>query len=395
MLKAIKIRLYPTSAQASMFDQHFGSCRFIYNAALEYKQILFKDHGIKTSKFDLVKQITDVKKDESFIWLNECKAEVLQNTMDSLDLAFKGFFKGGGFPKFKSKHKSNSSFTSKQTFKILENTDKLVFFGHKVKFKCSQRDSFDLRNLNIKRITYSKNKLNQYFASVLVEFSPEQFPVSANSVGIDLGLKHFLITSDGEFIDNPRFFRKSEKKLRKVQRVHSRRVKGSSNREKSRVKVNKVHTKITNQRKHFLHQISNHLISENQTVKIENLNVAGMIQNRKLSKSIQDVSWSKFTGMLEYKAKWHNRTVEKIDRFYPSSKTCSNCGNKKKDLQLKDRTYACIGCGNSMDRDLNAAKNILNFNRDESARINAPGQQAIATGRRKKIDNKILVEDVI
>lgn len=388
MLKAIKIRLYPTFQQKEMLNRHFNGVRYLYNLGLEYKQTIYKSYGIKTSKFDLINQLPDVK--EAAPWLNLCKAECLQTTFDNLDSAFKGFYQGAGFPKFKSK-RGKQSFVQKQNFKILENINHLVFYKQKIKFKCSIRDTQDLRTGKIKRIIYSKDNLGHYYASVLIEYDQDlTLPKLDSKVGIDLGIKHFLVTSKGEYIKNPKFLKSSEKKLAKEQRKLSRKKKGSKNRDKQRIKVVKIHQKITNQRNHFFHQVTNKLINENQVIKVETLNVKGMIQNRRLSKSIQDASWSKFISILDYKSSWCGRSLDRIDRFYPSSKTCSNCGWIDENLTLSDRTFKCQSCRHTQDRDLNAAINIENFNRDELARINASGQQVLTTGRRKKRTSKKL-----
>jgi len=390
-LKAIKIRLYPTVKQQRLLNQHFGCCRFIYNSALNYKKTLYSDYKINVSKYDILKQITDVKKEEDFHWLNDVKAECLQNSIDNLEVAYKSFFKGNGFPKFKNK-KAKQSFVQKQNFKVLENSNKLVFLKRKIKFKCSKQNQIELRISKIKRITYSKDNLNQYFASVLIEFIPKLLEINTNEVGIDLGLKHFLITSDGEFIENPKFFRKSEKKLQKQQRKLSKKQKGSNNKNKQRIKVGKIHKKISNQRNHFLHQISNKIINENQVISLETLMVKNMIKNHKLAKSIQDASWSTFVNMLEYKSGWYGREIKRISTFAPSSKTCSNCGWYNPNLTLNDRIFICKECDYEEDRDINASKNILKFsnNREELPQINASGDQPLGNLRKKKINDNVI-----
>jgi len=391
VLKAIKVRLYPNKEQQGLLNNHFGACRFIYNAALNYKKTMYSDYKIKLSKFDIQKELPNVKDDLHFQWLNSVKAECLQNTIDSLDSAFKVFYRGNGYPKFKSK-RSKQSFLSKQNFKILENSNKLVFLKNKIKFKCSESNTHELRLSKIKRITYSKDNLNHYYASILIESKKDlTLPKLNNEVGIDLGLKYFLITSDGEFIDNPKFFRKSEKQLAKQQRFLSRKVKGSSNRNKQRIKVAKIHKKISNQRNYFLHEVSNKIIDENQVIHLETLAVKNMIKNHKLAKSIADASWSTFVTMLKYKSQWYGRELHQINRFSPSSKTCSNCSWINVDLTLADRIFECEDCGHVQDRDLNAAINIKNFsnqildkNREELSRINASGEQPLGTHRKKK-----------
>ena len=378
-LKGIKIRLYPNKEQKNVLNKHFGSCRFVYNNALNYKIIMYSDYGISTSKFDIVKQITDVKHQAEFAWLNDIKAECLQNTIDNLDFAFKSFYRGGGYPKYKSK-RNKQSFLSKQNNRILKNTNKLLFYKNKIKFRCSSKDKELIRNNKIKRVTYSKDKINNYYASILIEFEPKKLKPIDKEIGIDLGLSHFLITSDGEFIENPKLFRKSEYQISKLHKQHSKKKKGSINKEKARLKLAKKYIKISNQRDHFLHNLSAKLINENQVISLETLQIKNMIKNRYLSKSIQDASWSKFITMLTYKADWTGREIRRVPTFYPSSKTCSNCNNVKDELKLSERIYTCNICGYSEDRDINAAINILNKSkenksRDELTQSKACGEQ--------------------
>jgi|LakMenEpi03Aug12_release.lakeMendotaPanAssembly.Ray.scaffolds.fasta_scaffold31705_7 putative transposase len=362
MIKAVKIRLYPTFKQKELLNSHFNGCRFIYNNALNYKMMLYKEYNIKKSKIDIINELPEVK--EEFSWLKNVKAEVLQNVIDVLDKAFQNFFSGNGYPKFKNK-RAKQSFTSTQNFKVLDNTNKLVFLKNKIKFKCSERDVVLLRNTKIKKITYSKDKIGNYFASVLIEANIENtYNQSTNEVGIDLGIKSFLTTSEGEKIDNPKFLKTSEIKLKKVQRNLSRKVKGSKNFNKCRVKLAKLHNKIQNQREYFLHKVSNKLISENHTIFCETLKVKNMLKNHKLAKSISDVSWSKFITILEYKSGWYGRNLIKIGIFEPSSKTCNNCGHKKEELLLSERIFKCEKCSHNEDRDVNAAKNIKRIGRN-------------------------------
>ena len=388
MLKTIKVKLYLTDKQREMMNNHFGACRFIYNSALEYKKTLYQDYKINVSKYDIINQLTDVKRAPEFNWLNNIKAETLQNIIDNLEFAYKKFFKGVGFPKFKSK-KLEQSFIQKQSCRILKNSNKIVFYNNKLKFKCSKKDSEILQNNIIKRIIYKKDNLNNYYASILIEFEPEKLTNSNKGIiGIDLGLTHYIITSDGEFIDNPKFFRKSEKKLSKLQQLHSRKKKSSKNKEKARIKLATQYKKITNQRNHFLHNLSKQLINENKVICLEHLNIQGMIQNRHLSKSIQDASWSKFVGFLKYKASWYNTTILQLSTFSPTSKTCSNCGWVNKELTLSDRTFECNECGYIEDRDINAAINMINFSRDELTRIYASGDCSVEWSKNEEINIK-------
>ena len=356
MKRTIKIRLYPNKQQKDVLNKHFGCCRFIYNAALNYKMTMYRDYHVKVSKYDIVNQLVDVKKE--YDWLNETKAECLQNVIDHLDFAYRQFFKGGGYPKFKSK-RNKQSFLQKQNFKILKEIDKIVFLKHKIKFKCSERDKDLIRNNKINRITYSKDKIGNYYASVLIECEIEKLPKTNSEIGIDLGIKSFLVTSNQEFVENPKFFNKTLKQIKRLNKQLSKKQKGSKNKEKTRIKLAKKHLKITNQRDYFLHNLSSKLINENQIICLESLNIKGLLEEKKLARHIQDASWGKFISMLTYKAEWRGREIKRIDRFYPSSKTCSNCGSIRKDLTLRDRTFKCNNCGLEIDRDYNASLNIL------------------------------------
>lgn len=374
MIKAIKIRLYPNKEQREMIANHFGCCRFVYNEALSYKKIIYNKDKTKVSKYDLFKRLTLLKQQEDKLWLNSIKVEVLQNSIANLDVAFIKFFKGKGYPKFKKKT-NNQTFTSTQNLTFLKNVNKVRFLGQKIKFKTSKEYIDILHSSKIKSITYSKNTANQYFASVLIETEKIKILPEVNKeIGIDLGIKHFLVTSDNEIVENPKFAKNLQHKLTKVQRQLSRKVKGSNNRKKTKLKIAKVYLKIKNSREHFLHQVTNKLIDENQIIHLEILSILNMQKNVNLAFSIADASWYEFKRILKYKANWYGRNIYEIDRYAATSKTCSICGKVKEDLNLADRVFICE-CGHMEDRDLNAAKNIKNFSRVELARINASGEQ--------------------
>ena len=365
MLKGIKVRLYPNKLQEQILINHFGCCRKIFNVGLEYKIWLYKTYEKSISKYDMTNQLPDIRKE--FNYMNNCKAEVLQNSLDGLESAFTNFFKHGfGFPKYKNKH-DKQSFASKQGLFIKEN--KLIFLKEKIKFNCSNKDLnlLNSKDLKIKRIIYSKTKTNKYFASILIEDEITNYKLkeTTNEIGIDLGLKVFLATSDGEIIDNPKFHKKAERKLKRYQRKLSKKKnknknwKKSNNYKKLKLKVAKQHEKVRNQKEHFQHTISKKIVNDNQVIYLENLNISGMLKNHKLAKAIQNISWGSFVGKLKYKCNFYNREVYQIDRFYPSSKTCNKCGYKKEDLTLKDRIFVCDNCNYTEDRDLNASLNIL------------------------------------
>lgn len=353
MLKSFKYRLYPTLKQQELINKHIGSCRFIYNLALECKLMAWSGSKINLSCYDLIKQLSDLKRE--YAWLKEINSQSLQQSIKNLDNAYINFFKGSGFPKFKSKHKGKQSFSVIQN--VIIKNDKLIIY----KFK----EGIDIvlhRPIKgkIKQATISKTQTNKYFVSILCETN-EIIPIKSNikentTIGIDLGIKDFLTTSNGNKVENPKFLKKSISKLKYIQRKYSKK-KGK----RTKYKLQKLHEKIANQRKDFLHKASNKLISENQTIAIEDLSVKGMLKNHNLSQSITDVSWGIFIDFLKYKANWCGVNILEIGTFEPSSKTCSNCEEINKELILSDRYWICNKCQSYHDRDINAAINIKNI----------------------------------
>jgi len=353
-LKAFKFRLAPNKGQKVLISKTLGCTRFLYNQMLNEKQIKYKSQDKSKTKTEKEYKI-------EFDWLKEVDSISLQQTRIDLKTAYTNFFrklKLGQHTnlKFKSKHNPKHSYRTiniNNSIRIEGNKIKLPKLGF-VKIKQSR----ELQG-KIKSATVSKNILGNYYISILCEVEIEKLPKLDTQVGIDLGLKEFCITSDGEFVSNPKYLRQSEQKLKKIQRIFSNRVKGSNRRFKQQKVVYKIHQKIRNQRLDFLHKLSTKLINENQVICLEDLQVKNMVKNHCLAKSISDVSWSKFVELLKYKANWYGRELVKIDKFFPSSKTCSNCGNIKKDLTLKDREYQCNSCGITLDRDYNSSLNIL------------------------------------
>ncbi|MGL4758810.1 MAG: RNA-guided endonuclease TnpB family protein [Patescibacteria group bacterium] len=321
------------------------------------------------SRFDLQAELPLLKKTEEYNWLSEINSLSLQAVLRNLDSGFKNFFRDKkGFPKFKSK-KSN-----RQSFQVVQNT-KVDFEKGKIsipkipniKAKL-HRQWKDLENSEIKTCTISKTPSGKYYISILVdtkEITPDKLPISENqAVAFDLGIKSFLVASNKDVIDNPRFLKKSLTKLKRVQRQHSRKVKGSSNRSKHRIKLSKVHEKVTNQRNDFLHQKTSYYIKTDFiTFCFEDLNVKGMVRNHKLAQSINDVGWSTFRKYLTYKADWTGKNILTIGRFEPSSKLCSNCGTIHRTLTLRDRIFKCQNqeCKLKIDRDYQASLNIKKF----------------------------------
>lgn len=370
MIKSYKYRLYPTEEQKQYFDKVFGCTRFIYNWGLERKVIEYETTGNSLSCFDLGKEMTSLKQDK--IWLQEVGNDSLQYSLRHLDSAFKRFFREKkGFPRFKSKHISKRSFSTYQATKIdFENNLLSIPKCKKIKVRVSRRFEGKYSGCTI-----SRNPARKYFVSFRVEDGKDlpnkPKPRESETVGIDLGLKHFAVLSTGIKVDNPKFLRNSEQRLKVMQRRQSRKEKGSSNRIKERIKVARQHERIANQRKDFLHKLTSKLVAENQSIAIEDLAVSNMVKNHHLAKSISDASWSMFRRMLEYKCDWYGKNLLTIGRFEPSSKICS-CGNINNKLTLADRTWTCEACKTTHDRDVLAANNIVRFAYAPSGRRGEP-----------------------
>ena len=363
MFKSFKYRLYPTAPQAEKINQNIGCARFVYNQLLDDRIKVYKETKQRSKK-----TYCDLKKEYAF--LKEADSRALLNARENLDAAYDKFFKepSAGFPKFKSKHKCRWSYTTNnQRREKYPEKDSIRFDGNRIKLpKVGYVKIVEHRQHEgvIKSVVVSKERSGEYYASVLCEIEqPEPLPATDKVVGIDLGLHDLIVCSDGERVEAPKYFRKSEQKLARIQRVFSRTQKGSNGHEKARLKVARCHQKIKNQRNDFLQKLSTKLIRENQVICLEDLSVKGMERNKKLAKSVTDASFSMFVSMLEYKAEWYGRKVVKIDRFYPSTQLCSGCGYKNESIKglsgLKFREWTCPECGEVHDRDLNAARNIL------------------------------------
>lgn len=365
-----KFRIYPTKEQETLFAKTFGCTRFVYNYFLNLRNIQYSDNHISLSRYDCIKLLPPLKLCEETIWLKEVDSIALQSSIEYLDEGFKRFFKdikkpknqrrGVGEPKFKSKH-GKQSYTTKN----VNNYTAIRIFGSKILLPKIGWVKFDNHREMcgiIKRATITKSKSGKYYISLIcdnVEYM--QHESTGALVGIDLGLDSFISTSDGQKIEPQKHYRKSEKRLKRLQRKMSRKPKGSKNREKSRIELAKQSEKVSNKRNDFQHKLSRELVNTYDVICIEDLNVKGMQKNHKVAKSIQDAGWSSFVSKLEYKADFEDKLIIKVDRFFPSSQLCSNCGYKN--TEVKDtsiRKWECPKCGTNHDRDINASINILN-----------------------------------
>jgi len=353
MITATRIRLYPNSQQVEKLAKSFGCVRWFWNNSLAETQKLYHETGKGLGQFALNNRLPALKKE--FEWLAEPHSQVLQSVSANLSRSFINFFeKRAAYPHFKSKQ-GKQSIQYPQGVKVVEG--KKLFLpkiGH-VKAKVHRKITG-----KIKTVTVSKTTTGKYFASILTEntlIQPET-NYEGKILGIDMGLTHLAISSDGCKFDNPRQLAKAEKNLTRKQKKLSRKVKGSNNRNKARLLVAKAHEKTANARKDTLHKLSKRLVDENQVIAVEDLHIKGMMKNHCLAKAISDVGWGQLTLMLKYKAERAGKGYIKVNRFYPSSKTCSCCGKVVKSLPLTTRTWTCEHCGTLHDRDINAAKNI-------------------------------------
>jgi putative transposase len=363
MLKVVKVRLYPSPQQQQLLEQSFGNCRWLWNFCLNLMNQTYKQTGKGLSGYEIKKIIPQLKKQHD--WLTLTYSQCLQQVCLNLGVAFNNFFeKRAKYPRFKSKH-GKPSIQYPQNVKVADN--------HLTIPKIGDVSAIIHRAIEgkVKTVTVSKNCSNQYFAAILFNDGKDKPESSTDgkAIGIDLGLSHFAVTSDGSKFDNPRILSKHERNLKLKQQQLSRKQKGSSNRHKARKKVARVHRKITNCREDFLHKLSRRIVNENQVIVVENLNVKGMMQNHCLAKSIQGVGWGMFCTMLKYKAEMEGKIYQEVDRFFPSSKTCHVCLNQVGSLPLDVRHWTCEHCHTNLDRDVNAAINL----RDEGLRILTSG----------------------
>jgi len=355
--RAYKYRFLPTDEQAHNLACTFGCCRVVYNWALHRRTVAWVQNGQRMSYNDLSQALTELKKQEGTQWLQEVSSVPLQQSLRHVEKAMVNFFeKRAKYPKYKKKHNKQSATYVNTAFVWNGSTLTLAKQKEPLNIVWSRPLPKDAKPSSV---TITKDQLGRYFISILVEENIQTLPLTDKNIGIDLGLKSFLITSEGETIDNPKYYARYEKKLAKLQRKYAKKKKGSKNRNKARLKVARLHAKITDTRRDFQHKLSTRIVHENQVICLESLAVKNLLKNHCLAKAIADVGWSEFVRQLEYKAVWYGRTVVRIDRFSPSSKTCHCCGWVKEDLTLDDRVFVCEDCGNVTGRDYNAACNVL------------------------------------
>jgi len=377
--KTYKFQIYPNEEQEILLSKHFGCSRFVYNYFLNERKEQYQKDKKSDNYYKQAKTLTDLKKKEEFEWLKEVNSQTIQFALRSLDTAYINFFRGNAqFPKFKSR-KHKNTFTIPQ-FGVVKGDRILI-----PKFKDGIKVKLDKREIKgkIGKMNITKTPTGKYYVSIFTEQTIEQFTKTGKKVGIDLGLKDFVITSDGIKFKNNRYTKKYSRKLKKAQQHLSRKMKGSNGFEKQKLKVAKIHEKISSCRLDTLHKISYQLVRENDLIVVEDLNVKGMIKNPKLSKHISDVSWGNFVNLLNYKCDWYGKELIKVNRFYPSSKTCNCCGWINQNLKLSEREWTCK-CGEKHDRDLNASKNILK----EGLKIFGQGLSNTKVERKSDFGNK-------
>jgi putative transposase len=350
--KSYKFRIYPNKEQEELLAKHFGCARFVYNRFLKERQEEYLNNGNSLSYYDNAKSLTELKNE--LIWLKEVNSQSMQSALKHLDIAYHRFFKKlAKFPKFKKKF-DKQSFHIPQSLAIEDGKLSIPKFKKGINIVIHRKMEGKILNGTI-----TKSATGKYYVSIVCEAEHQELKKTNSSVGIDTGIKDLAILSDGNKYENIKSFRTSLKKLKYEQRQLSKKIKGSVQRNKQKTKLALIHEKVANKRKDHLHKVSTDIIKNHDVICIEDLNVKGMIKNHKLAQALSDVSLGMFCDMLSYKASWNDKTIIKIDRFFPSSKMCSNCHWIKQDLTLKEREWTCMSCSTTHDRDINASKNIL------------------------------------
>ena len=376
--KTYKFRLFPTKEQEVLLNQHFGHSRWVYNHFLNERKEQYQADKKSDNYYKQAATLTKLKKEEDTKWLKEVNSQTLQFALRSLDTAFLNFFRGNAqFPKFKSR-KHKNTFTIPQFGKLENNKIIIPKFKDGIKVKLHREVKGKIGKMNI-----TKTPTGKYYVSIFTEQEVEELLKTNKQVGIDLGLKDFVITSDNKKFKNNRYTKKYAKQLKKAQQHLSRKQKGSNGFEKQKLKVAKIHEKIASCRLDTLHKVSRELVESYDLISIEDLNVKGMIKNHKLSKHIADASWGNFVTLLQYKCDWYGKELVKVNRFYPSSKSCYDCGWINQNLKLSDREWTCNSCGVIHDRDVNASRNVLK----EGLKISGKGLASTKVERKSDVSN--------
>jgi putative transposase len=397
MLKTYKYKLYPTAQQAQTFDQWIGVCRFVYNLALETKINAWESANKSLTAYDLCKQLKDLKSVE---WIKQVNSQALTAEILKVDVAYKNFFRGSGYPKFRKRQTSGSFSCTGNKREVNWETGMLTIPKIKdIPINLTRR--FEGK---IKTVTISRSATGKYYASILVDNGvdlPELKPIRPETtIGIDVGISNLVVTSSGEIYPNIRSLKSNLDRLKVLQRRASRKKKGSQNRRKANKRVAVLHERIKNIRTDHIHKITSALVqtkihdSQVESIMVEDLNVEGMMQNRKLSQALSDASLSEIMRQLEYKCKWKGINFVKIGRFDASSKLCNNCGTKNDDLKLSDRLWTCGSCGSTHDRDLNAALNVRDIGLSRSGRSEEPVELSVLSGTEKQEKRNIIVYNV-
>lgn len=354
IFKSFKFRIYPNKEQEILLAKHFGACRFVFNHYLNKRKETYLEDKKSLNYYDNANNLTQLKKDENYIWLKEINSQSLQSSLRNLDSSYMRFFrKQSKFPRFKSKY-DRQSFKIPQSVSVEKNQLLIPKFKSGIKINLHREIEG-----NIQFATISKSTTGNYYVSLTCEVQHQPYEKTNSKVGIDTGIKELAILSDGTIYENIRSLKNKLKKLKYNQRQLSKKVKGSSSRNKQRKTLAIIHEKITNVRKDYLHKVSTEIVKNHDIISVEDLAVKNIMKNHKLAQAMSDVSLGTFYYMLEYKSGWNDKQFVKIDRFFPSSKMCSSCGWINQDLTLKDREWTCTSCGEKHDRDFNASKNIL------------------------------------